>query len=623
MTKLSSVQDPLTGSNYGKGINTTSSGVNASYQEYLNNLMETVQRPVSGPLQTQQQYTPSGGKSPVIGQISTPSLGSTPIFGSGAAVFPMAVLDRFKKAKHDAELEYLEQIGDVSMDTFKMDATLKNPWHNQAFNNKYQSSLDAWLDASASKFGGDYMKGMQALKMDKDFYSMAKSYEDYANIYNAVYDNAVDILSTNPEDSYVSPTSRQAARSFINDYENLDNLPIDQLVSRARKFQKYTSVNKIADGAMSNIGDRTYEDYKESTEMTTDEMNAWIKTTTKGASQKELKEIYNAQLEAYPWIKEDEVAKELLWTEIKTRNDKSHEEVVTQIKKDRADETSYLRKNGIKVAQDGSIQMVDDMTTMFTPYERGLMGRAKDGFVYPKKTPAGQDPIVNPPPGTIAKIMVPGKDGDMQMYTAAIPGTFTMTPIKEYTTSGGAVSGSGRYVEGTIQITDEGLYARELTGTPKDDGTTGQAQATGGTTPAQVQKQPVTIKDIHTGNTVQLYGDYTVAIPFNSVGDELGTAYPFLQRMHNDIATTTPSGEFVVDPGQTATGKEVDVAKATLPVKESGRQRRGRNKNTTGPIEVSTSNAGDAQKIFDADPGTEFLVDGELKVWDGTNLNSK
>ncbi|KKK73604.1 hypothetical protein LCGC14_2892160, partial [marine sediment metagenome] len=159
MSGLSSVNDPLTGSNYG-GINTEPTGMNASYKEYLDNLEKTTRRPVGGALR-QQQYTPSANQSPVIGQISNQTLGSLPIFGGGATLFPQAILDNYAKAKKDSELEYLNSIGNVDMKTLELSATLKNPWLNQAFTTKYQNAMDTWLDTSAAQFGGDYVKGLK------------------------------------------------------------------------------------------------------------------------------------------------------------------------------------------------------------------------------------------------------------------------------------------------------------------------------------------------------------------------------------------------------------------------------------------------------------------------------
>lgn len=604
MAKISSVKDPLTGSNYG-GVSPTGSGVNASYQEYIDNLMTTVQRPVSGPLK-QDQYTPSGGSSPVVGQISTPSLGSTPIFGSGAAMFPMAVLDQHKKAKQEAELKYLEEVGDVSMDNFKMNSTLKNPWHNQAFNSKYQNTLDTWLDASAARFGGDYMKGMKALKMDKDFYSTMKSYEDYANIYNSVYESAVEILSTDPKEKYASTTARKSAQKFIQDYENLDDLPIDELVRRARNFKTTTSVYKIAENAMEGIGERVREGYTEVSDMSTDDLNAWIKTTSTGLPEKELKELYEIQLEAYPWIKGDKVAEKLLWQEMNIKADKSYEQSMETIKKDTAAESTYLKKNGVNVAEDGSIQTTDDMQTMFTPFERGLMGKVKDGFVYPQKSPSGVPVMVNPPPSTVAKVMVPNDQGEMEMYTVALPGTFAMSPKKEYTANG-AVSGSGRYVEGIINFVDEGLYARENMATPRRGGEVGETVATGGRSAVQAEKQPVMAKDLNTGNSIALWGDYTVAIPMNAVIDELNAAYPFLQRMHNDIDSRTPSGGFD-GTKQTTAGKE---PKVQGPGDKVGKTHSYKNGNKAAKDKASWS-AGDIVE-----------VDGKIYKWNGSKLKAQ
>jgi hypothetical protein len=243
-----------------------------------------------------------------------------PIFGSGAAIFPQAVLDRFAKAKQDAEIDYLNELGGVSLEQFQLSSTLKNPWHNQAFNAKYQSSLDMWLDVSAAKFGGNYQEGMLALQGNREFLTMAKSYEEYAAIYNAVFDDAVAILSHDPEQTYVSDTTYQSAQKFVHDYENLDDLPIDELVRRARTYKTHISIAKIADMAMADIGTRVYEGFEEAKAMGTDEVNVYLKKTRKGPSQEELDAIYQAQVKARPSLfKNDPTAQALGKTEIRRR----------------------------------------------------------------------------------------------------------------------------------------------------------------------------------------------------------------------------------------------------------------------------------------------------------------
>lgn len=530
MAKISSVQDPITGSNYG-GISQTSSGVNASYQEYLNNLMETVSRPVAGPMK-QEQYTPSGGRSPIIGQISTPSLGSTPIFGSGSAIFPMAVLDRFKQAKHDAEISYLNEIGDVSLDTFKLGATLKNPWHNQAFSSKYQEALDVWLDASASKFGGDYMKGMKALKMNKDFYRMAKSYEDYASIYNATFDKAVDILSTDPKDGYVSEDVYNGAKKFIHDYENIEDMPIDKLVQNARTWQKHTSVYEIAKNAVDGLGTRVYEEYIESSSLGTDEKKAVLKKTEKGMSEAEFKALVDAQVQANPFIKDDPIAYNLLVNDMRSKIDFESNLAMEQITKDTANQTSYLKKNGIRTTKDG--EPIADPTTYTAMSQFGTGGyEGTEAYTYPAKTEAGQAPVFSITSGTPMHVLVPDSRGGVQTYYINVPGSFSMSPTKEYNADND-IMGSGRYVEGTINFADERLVADPKMITEKQDGKVKGFIPTGS---VDVSKEPTTItaRDIRSNNAVELFGEYQVILPFDRVKNQVDLAFPYLQAAHADM----------------------------------------------------------------------------------------
>ena len=605
MASISSVKDPTTGSNYG-GIKSDALGVNTAYNEYLKNSLESTRRPVVGAMR-QEQYTPSANRSATVGQISNQTLGSLPIFGAGGAVFPQAVLDNYAKAKQEAEVRYINELGDTSLEQFQLASTLKNPWHNQAFSNKYQESLDAWLNASAASFGGDAMMGAKALKGNKDYWSMMKSYEDYANIYNSVFDDAVGILLADPKETYVSDLTQKAAQKFVHDYENLEDLSIDELVRRARTFKTHVSVNKVADMAMSDIGERVNETYSESKAMGTDEMNAYIKKTEKGPSDAELKELYDLQLEAFPWIKDDKKAKQLLWAEMQKRADKSTELALSTIKKGNAAENSYMKKNGIKVDKSGRVQTIPEVDTMFSQFERGLLGKGKDAIRYPVRDMNNQPVKVNPVPGTIARVLVPNADGRMEMFTISLPGTFAMTPQQEYSASG-LVSGTGRYVEGIIKFEDRGLYSREFTTTSRSQGVISDPVATGGRTATTAEILPIVVKDLKTGNKVSLHGEYQVSIPFGSVRDELNTSYPFLERTHADLEQKT-SEAGAVGTEQTTAGKEVQIDKPGA-------------KSSAKPVKINTKKD-DPGMVTGYAVGQEFDVDGVIMVWDGTNLNRK
>jgi len=609
MPSPSSVTDPSTGNNYG-GIRQDALGVNSSYQQYIDNLFDTVSRPVAGPL-SQQQYTPSASKSPVIGQISNQTLGSLPIFGSGAAIFPQAVLDNYARAQKDAELQYLNEIGDVSLNEFQLSSTLKNPWHNQAFSSKYQSSLDAWLDASAGQFGGDYMKGMKALQGNKDFLSLMKSYDDYANIYNSVFDDAVGILSADPEETYVSDVTRKSAQKFIHDYEQLDELPIDELVRRARNFKTHVSINKVADIAMDGMGERIFDSFQESKTMGTAEMKVVIKETEKGPSQEDLDEIYNLQLEAYPWIKDDKTAQSLLKVEIQKRADKVYEQSIEKIKKENAGEASYMRKNGIKMDKSGKVQTVEQMPTAFAQFNSARFQVGKDGIQYPPRDMSGKPVELQTVSGMRSYIIDPATGS---LYYATLPGSYNMTPQKEYTLADSeGQNEAGRFVEGTITFEDVGIYSREFTKAPIKEGEVQQSVGTGGRTTMASEKRPVIVKDIYTGNQVELYGTYQVVTHFDNMKDELNVAYPFLQRTHEDLKNTEQKG-IIGGPRPADTGKvQTDTAPAGTTPEPRRRGRKGKVQ------QIDDSNV--AATLASASPGDTFEYDGKLYEWDGTNLN--
>jgi len=543
---LRTVKDPVTGSNFG-GIRQDSLGVGASHRDYINNLLEATRRPVSGPLQSQAQYTPSGGRSPMIGQHNSQTLGSVPIFGSGAAIFPQAILDSFEKAKQDAELSYLNEVGDTSMEDFQLSSTLKNPWLNQAFGAKYQEALDEWLQEYANHFGGDYMKGMKALKGDPEFLRMMKSYSDYANIYNAVFDSAVGILSADPSKTYVDEGSRKMARKFIYDYENLEDLPIDELVRRARKFKTYISAVEVARIAMDGLGQRVVEGYAEATDMGTDATKVYVKQTQKGPSQEELDVIYEAQLKVHPELSNDPVFTSQLKMELQKRADREYEVTIEKIARADADMKTYLKKNGINTNADGRVSSIDEVPTAFRQFAGGKFQYGENAFQYPRKDMSGNAVTVSTPAGSEAYLV--SSSGDI--HHVVLPTSFGFSPQKEYDLAleknryiynkpedyPGQIDQYGRYVEGTVFIQDEALYTSPIIKTATQKGEISDVQ-TIGTEAARPIKQPLSIRDMDTGNSVNLYGNYQIVLPFDGVEDELNLAYPFLQRFHADLEKT-------------------------------------------------------------------------------------
>lgn len=593
---LRTVNDPTTGSNYG-GIRADSLGVTASYNEYLSNLLEATRRPVGGPLARQEQYTPSGDRSPVIGQVSSQTLGSVPIFGSGAAIFPQAILDRFAKAKQDAEISYLNEIGNVSLDQFQLSSTLKNPWHNESFNVKYQESLDAWLDASAQNFGGDYMKGMKALQGNKEFLTMRKSYEEYAGIYNSVFDTAVEILATDPKEKYVSDTTYKAAQKFIHDYENLDELPIDELVRRARGFKTHVSVVKIAEMAMDGMGDRVTTRFNEAKGMGTNETDVYVKTVEKGPKPEEIDQIYDAQLEAYPFLKQDPAAAAQLRQQLELRAAKEYEKSLEKINKSDSAEKTYLKVSGIPTDENGRIQMIDSIPTAFRQYNESNFSTGTDGIVYPTRDMDGKAVSVTTMSGTRAYVIDPSTGN---LYDVMLPGSYEMRPQREYT-----LTDAGRFVEGNVTFEDVGLYAREFAKVPTKEGEPQPPVATGGRTAMAEEARPVRVKDLNTGNMVDLRGDYTVVLPFGDIKDELQVAYPFLRTAHADLEFKTGKADVLSSaPAPTEADPKVQVDKPVATREYRNQKRAAKDKGSWVPGDI-------------------IVVDGDRYEWTGSKLKKQ
>lgn len=532
MSGLSSVNDPLTGSNYG-GINTEPTGMSASYKEYLDNLEKTTRRPVGGALR-QQQYTPSANQSPVIGQISNQTLGSLPIFGGGATLFPQAILDNYAKAKKDSELEYLNSIGNVDMKTLELSATLKNPWLNQAFTTKYQNAMDTWLDTSAAQFGGDYVKGLKGLQGNKDYFRMLKGYTDYAEIYNAVFNSAVDVLSADPKDTYVSPDNRKAAQAFINDYENLDDMTIEQLNKNARKFKTYTGIAEIAKLATQDLGTHAVDSFYESAALGTKEKKAVIKKTESGYTDAQVEELAQLQLDSYPYLKEDPNAYERLKKEIRFKADYSIKKAITQINKATSDTVTWAAKNGVKMNKEGTPLFEDFMVSAVSQYGLGDQYKGTQGLTYPKRDMNGKEISLPVPSGTMAWILQPDGQGGTELYKGHIAGNFQATPNSEYDLSND-LTGDIRVMEASINFSDVGLHSRASTVTEKVGGKVTDIVPTGGRTNVSKEFQSVAFVDVNTGNKIDLFGNYTVLLPYESMKSSIEQALPYTREAHANL----------------------------------------------------------------------------------------
>lgn len=535
MASISSVQDPNTGGNY-SGIRRDPLGMDASQKKYIDNLLEATSRPVGGPLRSQEQYTPSAGRSPVIGHVSSQTLGSVPIFGSGAAIFPQAILDQFAQAKKEAELAYLNQLGSVSMEDFQLTSTLNNPWHNQAFNSKYQEALDTWLDNSAAMFGGDYKKGMLYLKGNKDYHRMLKSYGEYAEIYNAVYDDAVGILSADPTETYVSDTSRRAAIKFVQDYEKLDEYPIDKMVSMAKQFKSHISAMKLAEMTTDGMGQRIVENYVEASGMGTDEVNVFMKQTQEGFSQEDLNQIYESTKEAYPQWFQDEAFANQFRAQLEQRADFIRKKSLTEIKKSESKTETYLKKHGINVDEEGRVETIESIPTAFQNFGGGKFSTGRNGIVYPSRDMDNKPVVVQTQAGMNAYVI---DNASGELYYVNIPSSYPMVPQKEYSVGGEDAANGGmlgkRFVEGQVNFKRVGLHSSEQVKSKFDDEGNLITANTGIQNPLKEEDLPVSLKDIYTGNKINLYGNYTVIATYDSMKDGLDAAYPFLKRTHADI----------------------------------------------------------------------------------------
>jgi hypothetical protein len=523
MANISVVDDPLTGGNYG-GIKSD------PYTEYVDNLFSTIQTPNPKALEANQYY-PSANQGVQIGSMSNETMGNMPIFGSGRALFPRAVVDNFRQAQRKAEIDYLNKLGEIDVAEYQNITNLKNPRLQQGFTNKYMGELDSWLDEAATRLGGDYMKAYHALSVDPEYHKMRKQYEDYAATYNQVFDKAVEIMAL-PGDE-VSKESQMAAKDFVHKFENIDVNNIDTLVNSSEKLRKHVSIFDVAknmtDGAADRIRTTLTENFAAGKDA---DSFVYDKITTEGYLDSEINQMVEDAAEIHTFLQDDPAAKKMLTNQLKVQLGSVYKKEFETIKRDMTTTGRYLKNNNINVDANGDVEL-GDISTTFTRLPQGKMGKGRNGILYPTKTQDGQ-PVIIP---TISGMSMYVKDRNNQVRLVRVPGTFDMTPNAEYDLASpqGWEHEPGRYVEGQIDFKHKKPYSQEDIKVLTEGGKVKGEYATGQVSKTSEEEVPLQVRDELTGEVIKLYGTLQVLAPFDAVKDNIQRALPFTNRAHSRL----------------------------------------------------------------------------------------
>jgi len=369
-----SIVNDESGNNYG-GISTGGSMGQAQMQ-YLE-LLQSMAAKMPPKQLPNNQYFPGAGDVQ-IGTSSSKTLGSQPIFAASNLI-PFGMLDEMKRAQAEQEVEYYKNLkAQLNKPLTDIKAKLENPFKQPEFNTKIQNTIDKSLDMYASKLGGNYMQAQVALSQDRNFQRTMQGYAEYADIYNSVYKDAVDVLakSAKPAEYYVPPEQLAAVNKFVYSHDKLEDTSIDQLLKNGQEFKAKESVFKLAETATKGLKERVSDVYQESKKMSTSDEKVWQKVRTYG-DQAQVDAMVNDIETANPWIKEDESQHGLLVSAVKGQMKWGVEKEIEKIKTENAGRNSDLRKGGLKVDEEGNIEFG-------TRYIASLQSTVKNAVPFPK-----------------------------------------------------------------------------------------------------------------------------------------------------------------------------------------------------------------------------------------------
>jgi small nuclear ribonucleoprotein (snRNP)-like protein len=524
-----SVVNDASGSNYNIG---SGDSMGQAQMQYLENLQALAMKAVPKPL-SNDQYMPGETQNIQQGQVSGSIIGSQPLFAASNLI-PFGMMDEYKRSAYEAESEYYKNFKTyLDKPLSKLKSKLDNPWAQPEFAGKIQQITDKMLDAYANKLGGNYMQAYVALQGDKNYQRTLEGFDQYANIYNNVYKDAVDTLTKaeEPDKYYVSENQVASINKFIHSHDQLEKLSIDQLGRNAEEFASKQSVFKLAEASTQGVKEdvRSFFAANPDVNMSTDEKMAWVKTKITG-DKDQAQNIINATVKANPWLSKDQAQLELYSQEVKNRVKYGVEKELQIIEKANIDRDQELRKAGVKVDDQGNAQ--------FGNRPSALIGNVGTNAInYPMDK--------NKPVPTVAGMQVYVRDGNGSIKRVTLPASYNMIPTAEYDLGDeGMPVMKGRYIEGKVNFQGTEPY------TPSGDkALISKGQITGtynlGEGKSSTQVVPVEATD-DAGNVVKLMGETTVLTPFESmkgqVESSIGTT-DAIQYAHKKLESVTyPNG---------------------------------------------------------------------------------
>lgn len=510
-----SIVNDESGNNYG-GISMGGSMAQAQTQ-YLD-LLQRMAAKMPPKALPNNEYFPGGGDVQ-IGTSSSKTLGSQPIFAASNLI-PFGMLDEMKRAQAEQEVEYYKNMKTLlNKPLTDIKAKLENPFKQPEFNTKIQNTIDKSLDSYASKLGGNYMQAQIALTQDRNFQRTMQGYAEYADIYNSVYKDAVDVLSKSakPAEFYVPPEQLAAVNKFVYSHDKLEDTSIDQLLKNGQEFKAKESVFKLAEAATSGIEQTARDQYVQSRAMSTSDEKVYQRIRTYG-DEKQAQAMVEDIIRANPWIKEDKSQEELLASTVRGHMKWGVEKSIEKIKTENAGRNSDLRKTGLKIDEEGNIDFG-------TRYVAALQSTVINAVPFPK-TPATPSPT-----GMTGYISQGGVWKHIRLndsYQTTYTSRFDLQKRK------GSMP-PGSYVEANSDLKEVAPYSTDVMKNIKNKAGITIPVDTGTDTRGMAEVRKTQLEDVDTHQLYEVFGNTTIYIPENQADGIVKAVVPHMEYVYEQL----------------------------------------------------------------------------------------
>jgi len=296
--------------------NLSRGGLSSSDLDYVNQLDKTLSNPPTGPLPVKEMF-PTAGRPIRVGQVSSKTLGSVPLFAAGQGLLPVGIIQAKKQAEYKASMERFAMFGPENNDIYDQYVELANPMAQDEFNAKLQGEINDLLDETAAALGGDYGKARMAVKHMPAYKNLINTYKNYGRGYNFLFGQAMQVIQDAQDPTkYTDEETVEMAIRFFKNHDDLSTKDIRELEGYINKFRSHMSIDAIAQSTLAGLGERVTTRIEERVGT---EGNAVFETIqTKGFyTDTEINQMVDDTIESFPWIKNDPEARGLLKRKIK------------------------------------------------------------------------------------------------------------------------------------------------------------------------------------------------------------------------------------------------------------------------------------------------------------------